>query len=124
MSEWWFVVGVLFGSGLAWFFLHKEIRWLRYELDLQEKELDAEEELASGFTDFNQELQQIKATRKLSIIDALKDTDELSTSYFADYFGISNRTVVRYMNELEEENKLERTSSTGRNTRWRLRADD
>ncbi len=124
MNEWWFVVGVLFGSGLAWFFLQKEIRWLRYEIELQAKEIDAEEQLASGFQDFNQQLQQIKATRKLSIIDMLESSGPLPSSHFADHFEISNRTILRYLNEFEDENKVERTNKTGRNTKWQIKQTD
>jgi|GEM_PF-2230148 hypothetical protein len=120
MSEWWFVIGVLFGAGLAWFLLQKEVRWLRYELVLQAKEIDAEEQLASGFQDFNQQLQQIKANRKLSIIDILQGTFPLPSSHFADHFEISNRTTLRYLNELEDEDRVERTSKTGRNTKWQI----
>lgn len=119
MSEWWFIVGMIFGAGLTWYFLHKEIAWLRQEVALQAKELDAEEKLASGFTDFNQQLQQIKATRKLSLLDMLEDGQPLPSSAFADHFGISNRTVLRYLNELEEEGRVTRTAKTGRKTKWR-----
>ena len=49
------------------------------------------------------------------------ETKELSNSDIRSALGISDRSVVRYMDELEKEGKVEQVGDTGRGVQYRLR---
>lgn len=52
-----------------------------------------------------------------------KFSGELSNSDIRNALGISERSVVRYMDELERDGKVEQVGLTGRNVTYRLKAE-
>lgn len=57
----------------------------------------------------------------LALFAGEKSRGELSNSDIRNALGISERSVVRYMDELEKEGKVEQVGPTGRNVTYRLR---
>ncbi|MDD5071784.1 MAG: winged helix-turn-helix transcriptional regulator [Patescibacteria group bacterium] len=51
----------------------------------------------------------------------LKERGSLSNSDIREALGISDRSVIRYMDELEKEGKVEQVGSTGRGVVYRLK---
>lgn len=49
------------------------------------------------------------------------ETRELSNSDIREALGVSDRSVIRYMDELEREGKVEQVGNTGRGVLYRLR---
>jgi len=62
-----------------------------------------------------------KNENKKRIISLMIEQDELSNSEVASFLGVSNRTVVKYMDELEEEKKVLQVGKTGRGVVYRLK---
>ena len=115
-----FLIGIGIGGGVAWVLAQRRIQAFRREVARVEREKEEEEQIAFGFEDFNRQIQQLKEARKAHIIEEIGERGPLPSSYFGDLFELSDRTVQRYLAELEEEQKLVRTHATGRNTRWQL----
>lgn len=49
------------------------------------------------------------------------ETRKLSNSQIREALGVSDRSVIRYMDELEREGKVEQVGNTGRGVLYRLR---
>ena len=62
-----------------------------------------------------------KDDRKEKILGLLKKDSEASNEDMRKAFGISARSVVRYMNELEREGKVEQIGKTGQSVIYHLR---
>jgi len=69
-----------------------------------------------------------KKENKAKILELLAERGEASNSDIREYLGglpagrqVSDRTVVRYMNELEEEGRVEQIGETGHYTTYRLK---
>lgn len=62
-----------------------------------------------------------KRERKEKTLELLKERGELSNADIREALGISERSVVRYMDELEREGKVEQMGSTGRGVMYRLK---
>lgn len=62
-----------------------------------------------------------KRENKENILALLAERKELSNSDVRETFGISDRSVIRYMDELEREGKVEQAGSTGRGVTYRLK---
>lgn len=62
-----------------------------------------------------------KQGNKEKILTFLAEKNELSNFDIREALGVSERTVVRYMDELEKEGKVEQVGSTGRGVTYRLK---
>ncbi|PIQ91580.1 MAG: hypothetical protein COV70_02910 [Parcubacteria group bacterium CG11_big_fil_rev_8_21_14_0_20_39_22] len=62
-----------------------------------------------------------KKDRKERILAFLREKGELSNSDIREALEISERSVVRYMNELEKEGSVEQVGDTGRGVTYRLK---
>ena len=62
-----------------------------------------------------------KKENKAKILGLLAQKGEVSNSDIRETLEVSDRTVVRYMNELEEEDKVEQIGETGHYTTYRLK---
>lgn len=62
-----------------------------------------------------------KSVNKEKIGALLKERGPLSNADIRETLGISERSVVRYMDELEREGKVEQVGNTGRGVMYRLR---
>lgn len=62
-----------------------------------------------------------KSANKEKIIALLAQKGEASNSDIREALGISERSAVRYMDELEREGKVEQVGNTGRNVMYRLK---
>ena len=62
-----------------------------------------------------------KNQNKKKILSLFKSRTELSNSDIQDSLGFSDRSVVRYMDELEAEGKVEQVGDIGRGVIYRLK---
>lgn len=62
-----------------------------------------------------------KREHKEKIEAILKERGSLSNSDICEAIRISDRSVIRYMDELEREGKVEQVGNTGRSVTYRLR---
>jgi len=62
-----------------------------------------------------------KAEVEADILKLLQGKGELSNSDIRNALGISDRSVVRHMQELEDSGKVEQVGSTGRDRVYKLR---
>jgi len=62
-----------------------------------------------------------KESNKQQILAFLQTLDgQASNSQISEHLGVSNRTVVRYMNELEAAGEVSQVGETGRGVTYRL----
>jgi len=62
-----------------------------------------------------------KESNKQQILAFLQTLDgQASNSRISEHLGVSNRTVVRYMNELEDAGEVTQVGETGRAVTYRL----
>lgn len=62
-----------------------------------------------------------KRGRKEKVLELLRERGELSNSDIREVLEVSERSVVRYMNELEKEGRVEQVGDTGRGVTYRLK---
>ncbi|MBI2003680.1 MAG: winged helix-turn-helix domain-containing protein [Parcubacteria group bacterium] len=62
-----------------------------------------------------------KEENKKKILKLFESRSELSNSDIQEAFGFSDRSVVRYMDELEAEGKVEQIGDIGRGVVYRLK---
>ena len=67
------------------------------------------------------EIVEKKEENKKKIIELFEGRAGLSNSDIRESFGLSDRSVVRYMDELEKEGKVEQVGDIGRNVVYRLK---
>lgn len=63
-----------------------------------------------------------KQENKEKIAALLRERGELSNSDIREALGVSDRSVIRYMDELEREGKVEQVGKTGRSVAYRLKS--
>ncbi len=62
-----------------------------------------------------------KETHKQGILAMLQEKPEISNSDIRKALGVSSRTVVRYLDELEKEGKVEQVGKIGNAVTYRLK---
>ena len=62
-----------------------------------------------------------KETRKQKALDLLKGQGEFSNAEIRKALGVSSRTAVRYLDELEREGKVEQVGHVGHAVTYRLK---
>jgi len=130
-----FLLGIVLGGGIVWLFIKRKIKELEVELKRTEKEIEKERVLlrtckletgraesgASGLADFNRRMQEIKETRKQEILKKLTEQGKIKTNETADLLEVSSVTAFRYLEELEQEGKIEQIGAFGRNVKYQLK---
>lgn len=125
------------GAGAVWLITKRRIKELELELKRTEKEMDEErtllrscelrtgkeENIVAGLAEFNRRMQEIKENRKQGIIKELAERGKIQTNKVADLFDISRATAFRYLEELEQEGKIEQIGVTGRGVEYKLKAE-
>ena len=62
-----------------------------------------------------------KRENKNKILELLKEKSEMSNSEIREALGVSPKTAVNYMDELEREEKIEQVGAIGQNVHYRLK---
>ncbi len=83
----------------------------------------------TGICEVAMETASLKEARKQKIMGLFEDKNpsagsgqvELSNSEIRKELGVSSRTAVRYLDELEEEGKIEQVGKTGSAVTYRLK---
>jgi predicted transcriptional regulator YheO len=129
-----FILGIVLGVVVPLIFFNKKIKELELDLKRTEQEKQetetllrsselrtGKEEIAFGLTDFNQKAQEIKDKRKQAILDKLEEKGKIQTNQTADLLEVSRATAFRYLEEMEQENKIEQIGSFGRNVEYKIK---
>ena len=66
------------------------------------------------------ERSHIKNARKAEVLELLAEHGELGNEDIRQHLGVSARSVVNYMNELEAEGNIQQIGDTGRGVTYRL----
>ena len=87
---------------------------------MRKRQTTAKDELL-GICEVALETASQKRMRKQKIADLLKEKGALSNSEIRKALEVSSRTVVRYLDELEAEGKVEQVGKTGNAVTYRLK---
>jgi predicted HTH transcriptional regulator len=75
----------------------------------------------AGICKTTMEATSAKETLKEQIKVLLREKGELGNSDIRETLGVPSRTVVRYLDELEDEGKVEQIGASGHNVKYRLK---
>lgn len=109
------------GAGAVWVMVKRRIKELELDLKRTEKEKEEEEKIASGLAGFNRQIQEIKEEKKRRILKELEGRGKIRANEVADIFTISRTTAFRYLEELEQEGKIEQIGAFGPNVHYQLK---
>lgn len=123
-----FILGIAVGAGAAWFFIRRKFKEIERELKRTGKEKEevlrqVQDSAVSGIADFNRRLREIKEERKLKILGELKKRSKIKTNEVADLLEVSRATSFRYLEELEQERKIEQIGVRGRGVEYKLKTE-
>jgi predicted HTH transcriptional regulator len=62
-----------------------------------------------------------KNTNKEKILEFLQNKKEAGNDDIREHLGVSRRSAIRYLDELESEGKVEQVGNTGRSVIYRLK---
>jgi predicted HTH transcriptional regulator len=116
----YFLTGTIVGAVSVWIYMNQKIKDDRRDAKLSEQEKEEQEEDASGLEDFNEKRQKKIEGRKDKIVEAIKKKGSIQTGEVSDMLDVSRNTAYRYLEELEEENRIEQTQESGRAVRYRI----
>ena len=105
-------IGVLTGALAVWVVY----AGFKYK-DMEDKEGDKVSFMRRGLV----ARQRHAKNRNLNkIVELLKEKGELANADIRDELGVSARTIVNYMDELESEGVVEQIGDTGRDAKYKL----
>ncbi|MEX2563788.1 MAG: hypothetical protein WD312_01570 [Candidatus Paceibacterota bacterium] len=90
---------------------------LRDELRRVEKEKQEEEESferSGGLEEYHAERQRVKDERKDSILVLFEGKKKIKNADVVNVLDVSSATATRYLDELEEEGRIQQNGTTGR----------
>jgi len=76
----------------------------------------------NAFSKYNKSKKKRKEERKQKILIALKEKGEITNDGVQEVVGVSDSTATDYMQELENEGKVEQIGREGRSVRYRLKS--
>jgi biotin operon repressor len=115
-----FVLGVVVGVVVSYFYA--QFSWCKCS-EGQCREQAPEGGMADkfiGICEYAFETSNQKEERKKKIVDFLKE-EEKSNSQIREALGVSSRTVVRYLDELEREGQVEQIGKVGHTVTYRFK---
>jgi predicted HTH transcriptional regulator len=89
------------------------------EIHRVEKEMEECVALGAGLAEYNQRLQERKEKIKNQIIEMFKENEKITNSDIVEKLDISKTSTVRYLDELEEEGKVQQVGKAGRNVHYK-----
>jgi len=111
------VILVLIIVGLVWVvyksYQHNEAD--KKEITAIGKERDEYVELGKGLAEYNQKLVENKNLAKDKILGILKDKARTSNQEIIKELDISHTSAMRYLDDLEKEERIKQIGKTGRN---------
>jgi predicted HTH transcriptional regulator len=90
------------------------IYYLKKELKAVSKELAVEQKECSTIPAFAQKQREIKTRNKAKALELFADHGKITTGLVADKLGVSTATAFRYLEELEQEQKIKQNGRIGR----------
>ena len=116
----YFLIGAVVGAVSVRLYMSQKFKDDQQEVQQPEQKEQEQEEDASGLESFNEKRQKKIEGRKDKIVEAIKEKGSIQTGEVSDMFDVSRNTAYRYLNELEEENRVEQIKESGRSVRYRL----
>ncbi|MDZ7726116.1 MAG: FaeA/PapI family transcriptional regulator [Candidatus Campbellbacteria bacterium] len=115
------IVSLWLGFTVAWWLRKKEILELKLDLDRSKREMDEQINEGSSFEGFNEKIALVKENRKEKIVEHLRKSREtVQTNNVADLLDVSRASAYRYLEELENEGKIEQVGKAGRSVLYKL----
>jgi len=111
------LVGMFIGSAIVWFLTRRKVKEL--EKKLQEENQKSENPLKA----FSQKQQEEKQERKGKILELLQRQETITNDQVEKMLGVSDATATNYLQELEDENKIEQIGERGRFVSYRLKTN-
>ena len=96
-----FIVGVFVGGSLIWVIKKRK----------------------TGFATFNLERQKAKGQAKGEILKLLKDKTSISNNDVEKLLSVSDATATNYLQELENEGRIDQIGKTGRSVSYSLKTN-
>ena len=106
------LVGMFIGSAIVWFLTRKKVSEL-------EKRLQEENPLKA----FSQKQQEEKERRKVKILELLQKQETITNNDVEKMLSVSDATATNYLQELEDENKIDQIGERGRFVSYRLKTN-
>ncbi len=116
----YFLIGAAIGAVSVWIYSSRKNKDSKRKNKLPEQEREEQEEDAFGLESFNEKRQEKIDGRKDKILEAIKKKGSVQTGEVSNMLGVSRNTAYRYLEELEEESRVEQTRESGRAVRYRL----
>ena len=114
------LIGALLGAIAVWLLMQRMLRRAQHDTDLLQRELTETERCGEGIEEFRERQRERKEEAKGEILAALKTRGSMKNEEIADLVNISSASVVRYMDELEKEEKVVQEGMAGRSVVYRL----
>lgn len=117
-----FLLGIIAGAGVVWFVMKRRVWERGTEIArLQKEKEDALKMCAAefGFDAFNRKLHEEKEKRKATIMRTIATEGAITTGKAADILNVSRVSAFRYLEELEQEKKIEQVGAFGREVSYR-----
>ena len=106
------LVGMFIGGTIVWILARKKVRDL-------EKKLQKKNPLEA----FSQKQKEEKESRKSRILKLLQKQEAITNNDVEKMLGVSDATATNYLQELEDENKIEQIGERGRYVSYRLKTN-
>lgn len=110
-----FIIGVLVGGGVAMFLLIPVV------LKSWEGPHSSRKGKTSGIKAHTEKQQEIKEKRKKEILGLLQKQETVTNDDVERLLNVSDATVTNYLQELEEEGRVEQIGQEGRFVSYRLK---
>jgi len=108
-----FLLFIIIGLGFLVWYLAKKNKENENEILALEKEKKELDNFGSGLEEYNKKMQEKKEQAKEKIMELFGIKDKISHSEVVKELGVSKNTVIRYLDELETENKVKQVGKTG-----------
>ena len=106
------LVGMFIGSAIVWFLTRKKVSEL--EKQLQE---------GNPLEAFSRKQQEEKESRKSRILKLFQEQEAITNNDVEKMLSVSDATATNYLQELEDENKIEQIGERGRFVSYRLKTN-
>lgn len=113
------LVGIFIGSAIVWFLTRKKVS----ELEKRLQEVEETQKSENPLKAFSQKQQEEKERRKVKILELLQKQETITNNDVEKMLGVSDATATNYLQELEDENKIDQIGERGRFVSYRLKTN-
>ena len=100
-----FILGAAVGGAVVWVVVRKRL------------------EGGEGFAAINRKRREEKEKAKIKILELLRERGEIANDDVENLLGISDATATNYLQELQDEGKIDQIGKEGRFVRYRAKVN-